>query len=52
MLTGKKTYIVMLVGLVAVAGAFSMGEIDLASAINQALILLGIGGLRAGVAGQ
>jgi hypothetical protein len=52
MLAGKKTYIVMIVGLVTVAGAFMQGQVDLAEAINQALILLGIGGIRAGVAGQ
>jgi len=52
MLAGKKTYVTVIVGLVAVGGAFYMGEVDLTSAINQALVLLGIGGLRMGVAGK
>jgi hypothetical protein len=50
MLSGYKTYIVVVVGLVTIAGAFLTGEVALAEAINQALVLLGIAGLRAGVA--
>jgi len=47
LLEGKKTYIAMVVGLVAVWGGFLQGAVDLAAAINQTVILLGIGGLRA-----
>jgi len=47
MLVGKKTYIAVVVGLVAVAGAFLQGQIDVADAVNQVVLLLGIGGLRA-----
>ena len=52
MLEGKKTYIVMVVGLVAVWGAFLQGALTVADAVNQSVILLGIGGLRAGVASK
>ena len=51
MLTGTKTYIVVLAGLLVVVGGFLQGQFDLAEAINQGLLLLGIGGLRAGVSG-
>lgn len=52
MLSGKKTYIVVAGGLLAVAGAFMQGQVDVAEAVNQALVLLGIAGLRAGVASK
>ncbi len=52
MLPGKKTYVAVIVGLVAVAGAFYLGEINVVDAINQVIVLLGIGGVRLGVAGK
>jgi hypothetical protein len=52
MLSGKKTYIVVVGGLLVVVGGFLQGQLDLAEAINQAVLLLGVGGLRAGVGGQ
>jgi hypothetical protein len=52
MLSGKKTYLVVVGGLLVVAGGFLQGQLDLAEAINQGVLLLGLGGLRAGVAGK
>lgn len=49
MLSGKKTYIVVVGGIIAVVGGFLQGAIDITEAINQVLILLGIGGLRIGI---
>ncbi len=48
-LTGKKTYIVIVMGLVAVWGGFLQGAMDLADAVNQTVVLLGLGGLRIGM---
>ena len=48
-LAGKKTYIVMVIGLVTVWGGFLQGAMDLADAVNQTVLLLGLGGLRAGM---
>ena len=48
-MNGKKTYTVVLAGLAVIAGTFFQGTIDLQEAINQAIILLGIGGLRHGI---
>ena len=50
MLNGKKTYIVVLGGLAVVVGGFLQGTMDMAQAINQVVLLLGVGGLRMGVA--
>lgn len=50
MFSGKKTYIVVVGGLLAVLGAFMQDQVTVAEAVNQALTLLGIAGLRAGVA--
>jgi hypothetical protein len=47
MLEGKKTYIAILAGLAVVVGGFYQGQFDLGEAINQVVLLLGIGGLRA-----
>ena len=52
MLVGKKTYIVVLGGLLVVVGGFLTGELSVAEAVNQGVLLLGVGGLRAGVAGK
>lgn len=46
LLPGKKTYIVIAAGLLMVAGGFLQGQLDMAEAINQIVLLLGIGGLR------
>lgn len=43
---GKKTYTAVLAGLAIVAGTYFQGEIDIAAAVNQVVLLLGIGGLR------
>lgn len=48
-LSGYKTYIVILAGLMAVFAAFVSGDVTLADAINQAVLLLGFGGLRSGI---
>lgn len=48
-MNGNKTYTVVLAGLAVVAGTYFQGTIDLNEAINQALVLLGIGGLRHGI---
>ena len=45
-INGNKTYTVVLAGLAVVAGTYFQGTIDLQEAVNQAVILLGIGGLR------
>ena len=49
-LKGKKTYIVMFVG-VLVNGAYAMGYLDKATveAIDGVLIFLGLGTIRAGI---
>ena len=49
---GKKTYVVVVMGLVSVVGAFLLGEVSLAQAITNALELLGLGALRLGVANK
>ena len=46
-LEGRKTYIAILAGLLVVVGGFLQGQFDLGEALNQAVLLLGIGGLRA-----
>jgi hypothetical protein len=46
----RKTYTVVLGGLAVVAGMFLQGQIDIAEAVNQVVLLLGIGGLRIGIA--
>ena len=52
MFPGKKTYIAVVAGLLVVVGGFLQDQFTLAEAINQAVLLLGIGGLRAGVGGK
>ncbi len=47
MLQGKKTYITVVAGLLLVAGGFLQGQLDVGQAINQVVLLMGIGGLRA-----
>lgn len=47
---GKKTYTVVIAGLLVIAGQFLGGEVAVSEAVNQALILLGIAGVRHGVA--
>lgn len=49
MFKGKKTYGVIVAGLLVVGGMFLQGQIDVAEAINQVILLLGVGGLRAGI---
>lgn len=51
-LNGKKTYTAVLAGLAIVVGTYFQGEIDIAAAVNQAVILLGIGGIRHGMSGK
>jgi len=48
-MNGKKTYTVILAGLAIVAGSYFQGQIDVAQAINQVVVLLGIGTVRHGV---
>ena len=48
-LSGYKTYIVAVGVVVAAVVAFVNGDVDLAGAINQALVGLGLGTLRAGM---
>ena len=48
-MNGNKTYIVVIGGLLAVAGAFMQGQVDVAEAVNQGLLLLGVAGLRHGM---
>jgi hypothetical protein len=50
MFKGKKTYAIVVGGLAVVAGMFLQGQIDIAEAVNQVVLLLGVGGLRLGVA--
>ena len=47
---GKKTYFVALGVIVASAVGFAAGDMSLQEAINSALVGLGLGTLRAGVA--
>ena len=49
-LDGKKTYLLVLASLVHVAYLFLNGDVAAGDALNQALVALGIGTLRAGVA--
>lgn len=49
-LEGKKTYVVAVGVIVAAAVGFFTGEMSLQEAINSALVGLGLGTLRAGVA--
>jgi hypothetical protein len=49
-MNGKKTYAVVVGGLLVVGGLFLQGQIDVSEAVNQALVLLGIAGVRHGVA--
>lgn len=46
---GSKTYTVVGAGLLMVVGAYFQGSIDVAEALNQVIILLGIGGIRHGM---
>lgn len=46
LLPGKKTYIVIIGGLLIVAGGFLTGDMDIAAVVNQVVLLLGLGGLR------
>lgn len=48
-MNGKKTYIAVLAGILGVVASYSSGNITLADAINQALVFLGVAGLRHGV---
>jgi hypothetical protein len=49
MLDGKKTFIVA-IGIILVAvGQFLSGDIEVAAAVNQVLLGLGLGALRIGV---
>ena len=52
MLEGKKTYIVAFGIIASAIGAFMSNQIDLMSAINQALTGLGLATLRIGIAGK
>jgi hypothetical protein len=47
---GKKTYVIVFMGLVSVWGAFMLGEMQLADGVVRSLELLGLAGLRMGVA--
>jgi hypothetical protein len=47
---GKKTYVVAVAVIVGAAAQFVTGEMSLGEAINAALVGLGLGTLRAGVA--
>lgn len=49
MINGKKTYTVVIAGLLTVAGLFLNGQIDVAEAVNQVLVLLGVAGIRHGI---
>ena len=49
MLSGKKTYIVMIVAIVGAIGGFLTGEVTLVQTITAILSALGLGTLRAGV---
>ena len=49
-LKGKKTYTAVVAGLAVIVGQYYSGDILVAEAVNQALVFLGIGGLRHGVA--
>jgi hypothetical protein len=51
-LKGKKTYIVMLAGILAAVAAYVTGEATLVQAGQMLLIALGLGGLRSGVANK
>lgn len=48
-LSGKKTYIVALAGILAAIAAYASGELDLAQTIQAVLASLGLSTLRAGV---
>ncbi len=50
MLDGKKTYIVMLGGILAAIGGYLTGDMSLAEAVILGVNSLGLGALRAGVA--
>ena len=50
MLKGKKTYIVVVGGVLAAIASYLQGMTDVAEVVNQILILLGVGALRIGVA--
>lgn len=49
-LEGKKTYIVAAAVVLTALGAFLNGDLTLIQAVEQALVGMGIGTLRAGVA--
>ena len=48
-LQGKKTYSVVIAGILAAAAGWLTGELSLAQAIEAVLIALGIAGIRHGV---
>lgn len=48
-LPGKKTYIVVVAGLVTIGLQFFVGDIDVNTLVNQVVLLLGLGGIRMGV---
>lgn len=48
-LAGKKTYILMVGVVVAAVVSFANGATDLAGMVNEILMGLGLGALRAGV---
>jgi hypothetical protein len=52
MLSGYKTYVVSAAVVLSAVAAFVTGDVDLQGAINQALLGLGLGTLRAGVASK
>lgn len=49
-LSGYKTYIVVVAGLLTVLGSFASGDMTLQEAVVRALELFGLATLRAGVA--
>lgn len=48
-LAGYKTHILVALGLATIVGQFAAGQIDAASAIQQALVALGYSTLRVGM---
>lgn len=51
-MNGKKTYTVVIAGVLAVVSQFLGGDITVAEAVNQLLLLAGVAGIRHGVSTQ
>ena len=48
-LKGKKTYVIMAIGVLTAVGAYLTGDLTLIQAIQAVLGALGLGALRGGV---